>query len=212
MRWVTMSDVYMDKSNVFALDAKQGRVDARVLGRAIRSSSPSATAAARSLAFGFSLPANGRDSATDLPMRVAFPMLLVNTLDWFAGDQRRSLDHLRHRPRERVPLDGVVGATEAEVTWPRRRRSPARRCSTGSPRSTAPKVGYYDLDREAAPTARRIAPIDARRQPRRRRPSPTSRRRPSSTLGGKKLEAPEAFAITRSQKLWIYLHRCSRWA
>ena len=30
---------------------------------------------------------------------------------------------------------------------------------------------------------------------------------PSSelTLGGKKLEAPEAFAITRSQKLWIYL-------
>lgn len=25
------------------------------------------------------------------------------------------------------------------------------------------------------------------------------------TLGGKKLLAPEAFAITRSQKLWIYL-------
>ena len=79
------------------------------------------------LAFGFSLPADGRESATDLPMRVAFPMLLVNALDWFAGDQADLLTTYPTGQRERVPLDGVVGATEAEVKRPRRRRSRARR-------------------------------------------------------------------------------------
>jgi hypothetical protein len=63
------------------------------------------------LAFGFSLPSTGRDGATDLPMRVAFPMLLVNTLDWFAGDRPTCLTTYPTGQRERVPLDGVVGAT-----------------------------------------------------------------------------------------------------
>ncbi|MEO8554728.1 MAG: VWA domain-containing protein, partial [Kofleriaceae bacterium] len=78
MRWVTMSDVFMDKSEVFAPDAKKGE------GTIAFSVTDPIVVAKRDgrrkvLAFGFSLPANGRDSATDLPMRVAFPMLLVNT-------------------------------------------------------------------------------------------------------------------------------------
>ena len=115
-----MSDVYMDKSNVFAIDPKQGRVDASRTRCATRSSPRSATAAARSSRSGSRCPPTGRESATDLPMRVAFPMLLVNTLDWFAGDQADLLTTYPTGQRERVPLDGVVGATEAEVTRPRR--------------------------------------------------------------------------------------------
>ncbi len=51
-------------------------------------------------------------------MRVAFPMLLVNTLDWFAGDQADLLTTYATGQRERVPLDGAVGATEAIVSDP----------------------------------------------------------------------------------------------
>ena len=118
-----MADVYMDKSNVFAPDATQGE---SALATAVRRSDHRRASASgkaqdhrvRVLAC----RATGRESATDLPMRVAFPMLLVNALDWFSGDQADLLTTYRTGSRERVPLDGVVGATEAEV-----RRAPAGR-------------------------------------------------------------------------------------
>lgn len=201
MRWVTMSDVYMDKSNTFAIDARHG-------DSAVAYSVRDPIIAARRdghrkiLAFGFSLPANGRESATDLPMRVAFPMLLVNTLDWFAGDQADLLTTYATGHRERVPLDGVVGATEADVRGPDAQitKTPVL---DGLATFYGSKVGYYDL------TAK-----DAHGQPMAQIQLAANLASPSEsdiapstelTLGGKKLAAPEAFAITHSQKLWIYL-------
>ncbi|MGE0871501.1 MAG: VWA domain-containing protein [Kofleriaceae bacterium] len=201
MRWVTLSDVYMDKSNVFALDPKRG-------DSAIAYSVRDPIIAARRdgkrkmLAFGFSLPSEGRDSATDLPMRVAFPMLLVNTLDWFAGDQTDLLTTYPTGRRERVPLDGVVGASEAEVKGPDGSitRTPV---IDGLATFYGSRVGYYDLAAKASDgtvmaqieLAANLASVDE------------SDIAPSTqlTLGDKQLAAPEAFAITRSQKLWIYL-------
>ncbi|HEY5934593.1 MAG TPA: hypothetical protein VIU61_08160, partial [Kofleriaceae bacterium] len=201
MRWVTMSDVFMDKSSVFAPDAKKGESS---LAYFVRDSLVAAKRDGRRkiLAFGFSLPSTGRDGATDLPMRVAFPMLLVNTLDWFAGDTTDLLTTYPTGQRERVPLDGVVGATEAEVRGPDGSVTKVP-VIDGLATFYGNKVGYYDVAAkgedgkvmaELSLAANLASPME-------------SDIAPSSdlALGGKKLEAPEAFAITRSRKLWIYL-------
>jgi hypothetical protein len=201
MRWVTMSDVYMDKSNTFAIDPKQGET---AIAYSVRDPIIAAKRDGRRkiLAFGFSLPANGRESATDLPMRVAFPMLLVNTLDWFAGDQADLLTTYATGRRERVPLDGVVGATEAEVKGPDGSvtRTPVL---DGLATFYGSHVGYYDLTAKG-PDGSVMSQIQLAAN----LASPTESDIAPSTelkLGGKKLAAPEAFAITHSQKLWIYI-------
>jgi hypothetical protein len=201
MRWVTMSDVYMDKSEVFAPDPKKG--DSTL---AFSVTDPIVVAKRdgrrKILAFGFSLPSANRDAATDLPMRVAFPMMLVNALDWFAGDQADLLTTYATGQRERVPLDGVVGATEAEVKGPDGAitRVPVL---DGLATFYGTRVGYYDLTAKAS-DGKTLASISLAAN----LASPSeSRIAPSSelTLGGKKLAAPEAFAITHSQNLWMYL-------
>jgi len=176
MRWVTMSDVYMDKSEVFAPDSKKGESTV-----AFSVTDPIIVAKREGrrkiLAFGFSLPANGRDSATDLPMRVAFPMLLVNTLDWFAGDQADLLTTYATGSRERVPLDGVVGATEAEVKGP----------ASGSPRSTARRSATTISPRRR--TARRSLRSTSPRTSR-RRANPISHRRARSRSAARSSRRP----------------------
>ena len=208
MRWVTMSDVYMDKSNVFAIDSRKGE---SALAYYVRDPIIAAKrdGKRKMLAFGFSLPSTGRDGATDLPMRVAFPMLLVNALDWFAGDTTDLLTTYSTGQRQRVPLDGVVGATEAEVTYLADGTTQPGAGITKTPvidglaTFYASRVGYYELAAKG-PKGQTMAQIELAAN----LSSPIeSDIAPSTelTLGGKKLEAPEPFAISRSQKLWIYL-------
>jgi Ca-activated chloride channel homolog len=204
MRWVTMSDVYMDRSNVFAPDPKKGE---STIAFAVRDPVIAAKRDGKRkiVAFGFSLPAPGRDSATDLPMRVAFPMLLVNTLDWFAGDQTDLLTTYPTGRRERVPLDGVVGATEAEVRGPDARitRTPV---IDGLATFYGSRVGYYELAAKA-PDGSVLARVELAAN----LASPDeSDIAPSVKLAlggasGKELAVPESFAISHSRKLWIYL-------
>jgi hypothetical protein len=204
MRWLTLADVYMDKSEIFVPDARRGE------SAIARSVTDTVIAAKRDgkrkiLAIGFSLPAQGRDSATDLPLRVAFPMLLVNTLDWFAGDQTDLLTTYPTGRRERVPLDGVVGATEAEVRGPdgQLTHTPV---IDGLATFYGARVGYYDLAAKASDGS-----VLARVELAANLSSPgESDIAPSEklTLGGtpgKLLQEPDAFAISHSRKLWIYL-------
>jgi hypothetical protein len=204
MRWLTLADVYMDKSEIFVPDARRGE------SAIARSVTDTVIAAKRDgkrkiLAIGFSLPAQGRDSATDLPLRVAFPMLLVNTLDWFAGDQTDLLTTYPTGRRERVPLDGVVGATEAEVRGPdgQLTHTPV---IDGLATFYGARVGYYDLAAKA-PDGSVLARVELAAN----LSSPgESDIAPSEklTLGGtpgKALQEPDAFAISHSRKLWIYL-------
>ncbi len=202
MRWVTMSDVYMDKSGVFAPDAKQGE---STIAYSVRSPIIVAKRDGRRkiLAVGFSLPAAGRDSATDLPLRVAFPMMLVNALDWFAGDQSDLLTTYATGQRQRIPLDGVLGATEAEVTGPDNlvTRVPV---IDGLATFYGSRVGYYDVVARSPTSTEPLATIKLAAN----LASPTeSDIAPSTelTLGGAQLKAPDAFAISHSTKLWIYL-------
>jgi hypothetical protein len=204
MRWVTLSDVYMDRSDAFAPQAARGE-------STLAFSVTDPIIAARRdgkrkiLAFGFSLPAPGRDSATDLPLRVAFPMMLVNALDWFAGDTTDLLTTYPTGSRERVPLDGVVGATEAEVRGPdgQLTRTPV---IDGLATFYGSRVGYYDLAAKA-PDGGVLARIELAANLASAEESDIA---PSAKLtlggpGGKQLAEPEAFAISHSQKLWIYL-------
>ena len=201
MRWVSMSDVNMDRSSVFSVDPKLGE---STLAYSVRDSLIVAKrdGKRKMLAFGFSLGESGNNGVTDLPMRVAFPMLLVNALDWFAGDTTDLLTTYATGERQRVPLDGVVGATEAEVKGPDGSitRTPVLE---GLATFYASRVGYYDLAAKS-PQGKTIAQIELAANLASTTESDIA---PSTelTLGGKKLEAPEAFAITRSQKLWIYL-------
>jgi Ca-activated chloride channel homolog len=201
MRWVSMSDVYMDKSEAFTPDVKKGET---TLAYSVTDSIIAAKRDGKRkiVAFGFSLPSQGRDAATDLPMRVAFPMLLVNALDWFAGDQADLLTTYATGERERVPLDGAVGATEAIVSDPdgTTMNTPV---IDGLATFYATHVGYYSLtpigsDGKPLPGITLAANLASASE---------SNIAPSSTLtlAGKQLQAPEAFAITHSQKLWIYL-------
>jgi Ca-activated chloride channel homolog len=201
MRWVSMSDVYMDKTLTFAPDARRGE---STLAFAVRDPVIAAKRDGKRkiLAFGFSLPSTGRDSATDLPLRVAFPMLLVNALDWFAGDQTDLLTTYATGVRERVPLDGVVGATQAEVKGPDGTvtQTPV---IDGLATFYASRVGYHDVAAKGVAGAT-IAQIELAAN----LASPGESDIAPSTellLGGKKLDEPEAFAITRSRKLWTYL-------
>lgn len=204
MRWVTLADVYMDKSEVFAPNAKAGESTL-----ALSVTDPIIVAKRdgnrKILAFGFSLPASGRSSATDLPMRVAFPMLLVNALDWFAGDQAELLTTYPTGQRQRVPLDGAIGATEVEVRGPAGPASTIARSPVLDSLATfyGPRVGYYDLTARSSGGAAvahvRVAANLASAS------ESTIAPATQLTLGGKQLRPPDAFATTHSRKLWIYL-------
>jgi hypothetical protein len=132
-------------------------------------------------------------------------MLLVNALDWFAGDQTDLLTTYPTGRRERVPLDGVVGASEAEVRGPdgKLTRTPVL---DGLATFYGSQVGYYDLAAKA-PDGSVLARIELAANLSSIEESDIA---PSAKLtlggaGGKQLAEPEAFAVTRSQKLWIYL-------
>lgn len=200
MRWVTLSDVYTDKSNTFALDPKKG--DSAV-AYSVRDAVIAVKRDGRRkiLAFGFSLPAADRESATDLPMRVAFPIMLVNTLDWFAGDQADLLTTYATGRRERIPLDGANDAVVAEVKAPDGTvtRTPVL---DGLATFYGNRVGYYEVtafDDKNKPVAN-ISLAANLASPSESEIAPSAK----LSLGGKALAAPEAFAISRSQKLWWY--------
>jgi hypothetical protein len=203
MRWVTLSDVYIDRSHSFAPNADLGET---WLSLSVRDPVIAAKREGRrkTIVFGFSLPGPGRLEATDLPLRVAFPLLLVNALDWFAGDEGDLITTYATGQRQRVPLDGVVGASEAVISAPDgvRTRAPI---VDGVATFYASTVGFHRLEvpgeKEADPP---IANLELAAN---LSSSVESDIGPSTelTLGGKKLSSPEAFAATRSQKLWLYL-------
>jgi Ca-activated chloride channel homolog len=203
MRWVTLSDVFIDRSHTFSVDNNKGET---WLAQSVRDTIIAAKrdAGRKVIVFGFSLPGPGRTEATDLPLRVAFPLLLVNALDWFAGDEGDLLTTYPTGQRQRVPLDGVVNATEAVVTSPDATKTRAP-IVEGVATFYASTVGFHQLevpgDKEGAPPLASLELAANLSSPTESDIGPSS----ELTLGGKKLEAPQAFAATHSQKLWLYL-------
>ncbi len=198
MRWITMSDVNFDQSSKFKLNRQAREVPL------LRSIAPIA-AAKRSggrkvVAFGFSL------SGTDLTLRVAFPLMLVNILDWFAGDDADLITTYTTGRRVRVPLDGTVGINEVDVELPA--RAGKLRVTTKAPVANgrasfyAQRVGVHKMtareDGEVVGTIGLAANLS----------SPTeSNIAPNAQLavGETAIEEPSGFKITRKQSIWLYL-------
>ena len=197
MRWVGLSDVNFDKSAVFAADRDRGEA---VLASSVRQAIAVAKrdGGRKIVVFGFSLPAPGRQDATDLPLRVAFPLLLVNSLDYFAGDEVDLLTTYATGRRERVLLDGVQGSGEVQVTGPDGKRSTAP-VLDGQATFYASRVGFHELTTTGAEPLRLELAANLA-SPGESDIAPASK----LTLGGQALAAPEPFTVSRSRKLWIY--------
>lgn len=90
LRWVSLSDLNMSRASVFRVgpfDKPLAKMlkDPIIVAR----EQPGPLGTRKSLAVGFDL------RKSDLPLRVAFPVLLLNTLDWFAGDADQDLGSFR---------------------------------------------------------------------------------------------------------------------
>lgn len=193
-RWLEMGDVNFDKLDTFAVDTSAAEVS---LFQSIRSSVAAAKKEGRRkvAAFGFGL------EGTDVMLRVAFPLMMVNTLDWFAGaDSDLITTYTTGRPA-RVPLDGTYGISEVLVTTPSgaHQKAPLRE---GYATFFAAEVGVHKLvarqgDEDVAEIQLAANLSNASE----------SDIQPSAelSLGGKKLDRPVPGSATPRQSLWIYL-------
>ncbi len=109
-RWLVLSDVNFESSSVF--EASGGAEV--VLARSIRSPLIVArrTGGRKIVATGFKL------SATDLTLRAAFPLFMVNTLEWFSGDDTDLITTYATGRRVELPVDSTFQAVSASVTRP----------------------------------------------------------------------------------------------
>lgn len=193
-RYLVMSDVNFDDSDVFSLDRDKGQV---ALAQAVRSPVMAAVRGKdrKIVVCGFSL------GGTDLVLRVAFPLLLVNTLDWFAADQADLITTYTTGTRVRVPMDGVVGASEVAVRAPGGKVSHAP-LSGGQVTFYASEVGIHTLTARADGRVLAEEPLAANLS------SPAeSAIAPVATLemGGQSLARPAGLTASHRQALWLYL-------
>jgi hypothetical protein len=194
MRWLSLDDAHFDKTSVFAIDRDKGQV---ALASSVRDPVIAAvrTKERKIVACGFSV------GGTDMVLRVAFPLLLVNAFDWFASDEADLMTTYATGNRVRVPMDGVIGASEAEVISPTGRASRAP-LSDGFATFYAAEVGIHRL------AARQADRVLAEVQLAANLSSPTeSDIAPSTELnaGGQALKAPEGFSASHRKSIWLYL-------
>jgi VWA domain-containing protein len=185
MRWVALKDLNIARASTFAL--AEGDV-------AIASSFKQPIVVARdrdgrkTVALGFEL------ERSDLPLRVAFPVLLINALDWFAGaDTGLVASYATGRPW-RVPVP--AGATELWVRAPdgTRTRAPVH---DGRASYVAMHAGFYELESAGVPN--RVVAVNLAS-------AEESDIKPREQLaaGGHALAAPEVGRIGVRRELWGY--------
>src|SRR4051794_25185105 len=185
MRWVTLKDLNIARASTFALSP--GDV-------AVASSFKQPILVARdrggrkTVALGFEL------KRSDLPLRVAFPILLINALDWFAGaDTGLVASYATGRPW-RVPVP--AGATELWVRAPdgTRTRAPVH---DGRASYVAAHAGFYTLESAGAPD--RLVAVNLANA----EESSIAPKRQLSVVG-RPLSAPEVGRVGVRRELWGY--------
>jgi hypothetical protein len=119
LRWVSLGDVNMSRSQVFKLQPGDVALASMVKQPLIvaREDTTQAGARRRQVAVGFDL------RQSDLPLRVGFPVFLMNALDWFAGDVDEDLGSFRTGQTWRVPVSaGGAAGTGGPASAKRRGR------------------------------------------------------------------------------------------
>jgi hypothetical protein len=195
MRWVGLSDAHFDDTHVFAPSSDKGEI-----ALASMAGDPIIVAKRehghKYLVCGFSL------SGTDLYLRVAFPMMLVNTLDWFAGDDADLITTYATGVRQRVPLDGAADVREATLTSPDGLTKIPTPVVDGLATFYADTVGVWRLN-ATLPSGAALPTIDLAANlsnPAESTIKPTK----DLVLGQKHLKEPEPFPPTHSRDLWIW--------
>jgi hypothetical protein len=186
MRWVALKDLNIARASVFTQAAgdvavassfKQPILVARERG------------GRKTVALGFDL------RRSDLPLRVAFPVLLINALDWFAGsDAGLVTSYATGRPW-RLPVP--AGASELWVRAPdgSRTRAPVH---DGRASYMAPRAGFYTLEAAGAPDRLVAANLADARE------SNIAPKRELSALSHQ-LSAPDVGRVGVRRELWGYL-------
>ena len=191
MRWITLKDVNIASSSVFvkkpgddvlAASFRDPLVIARTEG------------SLKIVALGF----DPRQS--DLPLRVAFPILIINTFHWFAGDGEGLVNTYRTGQTWKVPLRILSKAAQNKeqirVMTPSKRllQAPVHQ---GQAILFGREIGVYQLGDPAA-GLRLAANLSD---------SAESNIRPRSKLsvGGRQLKKPTGFGVALRREIWIYL-------
>ena len=206
LRWVSLGDVNMTRSSVFKL-APGDRALASMLKQPLvvaREQVGRSGANRRSVAVGFDL------RQSDLPLRVAFPVLLMNSMDWFAGDVDDDLGSYRTGRTWRVPLAAARGKgargtatealqlTQADLTLPGG-EVVAVPVHEGHALYYGQRVGFYNLRPAglAAPLlwAANLADVT----------ESMATLREALRLGGTTLSPPDASQRAIRRELWPYL-------
>jgi Ca-activated chloride channel homolog len=187
-RWVTLSDLNMDASNVLVPAESD-----TVLARSIRD--PLVVAGKKDgkkyVVFGFGL------DGTDLMLRVAFPVLIINSLDWFAGDDAELITTYRTGHEWRIPVDAETDGATVNVKDPKSGRVAAAPVLDGRATFYGRHVGVYDVetgDRTLAVAANLADPFES-----------SIATADKLVLSGKEIaDAPE-FAVSMTRSIWVWI-------
>lgn len=194
MRWVSMSDAHFDETSIYTIKRAEGDMS---LARYVRDTmiATKRDGPRKIVAFGFSL------LGTDLVLRVAFPLLVINTLDWFAGDDSGLLTTYRTGRRFRVSMDAADNLTEVEVVTPLERRTRAP-LNDGFATFYGNTVGVYTLIAgKGTKEESRLELAANLSDPNESNIAPD----PELTIAGRQLEPPGSFAVSPSRSIWTYL-------
>ncbi len=194
MKWLELGDVNFGRMSVFKLDRAAGDVS---LAQSIRSTVIAARkqGGRKTLAFGFGV------GDTDMVLRVAWPLLLVNALDWLSGDEADLITTYTTGRRFRVPMDAGFGTREVEVRMPdgHKARAPL---TDGQATFFGTRVGVHRIvarDEDGSVARVELAANLSNPNESDIRPAP------SLVIGDRTVAAPDAFEVTRRRSIWLYL-------
>jgi hypothetical protein len=138
---------------------------------------------------------------SDLPLRVAFPLLIINSLDWFSGDGESLVASYRTGENWAVPLGlqgEPTGRSEVRIMDPDGKDFAAA-VHEGRALFYGSRIGVYTIQAGTKDGRRAVAANLADAE--------ESDIRPSSSLAvaGRTLEAPTGFGVALRREIWIYL-------
>jgi hypothetical protein len=196
MRWVTLKDVNIGAATRFGIEAGVQSLASSFRAPLIVAREE---AGLKSVAIGFDI------SRSDLPLRIAFPILVINSLDWFSGQGDSLIVSYRTGQTWAVPLgfleEGAAPPAEVAVREPggKELKLPVQDGKVFIYGSTA---GAYAISapgpggsKHRQTIAGNLADFDE------------SRIKPGRELkiGGRALEDPTGFGIALRREIWVYL-------
>ena len=190
-RWVALKDLNIERASRFVLQPGDVAVASALKDPIVVARDRDGR---KTVAIGFSL------QRSDLPLRVAFPVLLLNALEWFSGIEAGIIDAYPTGRTLQLPAAGPDNAT-ARVRLPDGRRVPVP-VREGRARFYAERAGVHFLERErAAPRAFSVNLQSSEES----RLAPRAELRLDGVPLGRPAPAPAAAGLRLRQTLWPVL-------